>query len=106
MGLNAAGNGPGAALSDFTMTRPFVAFAIKNDNSATKRQVVGLQIGAQKINGALSLGRNYTSAGNNAETGQTCHPSACGGVGVVGCRTEERRVGEECVRTCRSRWLP
>src|SRR3546814_15369064 len=25
---------------------------------------------------------------------------------VVGCRSEERRVGKECVSTCRSRWSP
>src|SRR3546814_13573222 len=30
---------------------------------------------------------------------------ACGTAGlIVGARTEERRVGKECVRTCRSRW--
>src|SRR3546814_12943618 len=27
-------------------------------------------------------------------------------VGVVGIRSEERRVGKECVSTCRSRWSP
>src|SRR3546814_12055378 len=25
---------------------------------------------------------------------------------VAGCRSEERRVGKECVSTCRSRWWP
>src|SRR3546814_18784678 len=25
---------------------------------------------------------------------------------VLACRSEERRVGKECVSTCRSRWLP
>src|SRR3546814_15447764 len=25
---------------------------------------------------------------------------------IVGSRSEERRVGKECVSTCRSRWLP
>src|SRR3546814_8127685 len=29
---------------------------------------------------------------------------ACGGVGRY--RSEERRVGKECVSTCRSRWSP
>src|SRR3546814_9846451 len=28
------------------------------------------------------------------------------GGGVLGGRSEERRVGAECVSTCRSRWLP
>src|SRR3546814_13185860 len=27
-------------------------------------------------------------------------------VGLVGTRSEERRVGKECVSTCRSRWSP
>src|SRR3546814_14857888 len=35
---------------------------------------------------------------------------ACGGklkfTGVPGKRSEERRVGNECVSTCRSRWTP
>src|SRR3546814_19628011 len=25
---------------------------------------------------------------------------------ISGCRAEERRVGKECVSTCRSRWAP
>src|SRR3546814_13108403 len=29
-----------------------------------------------------------------------------GKAGVVKLRSEERRVGKECVSTCRSRWLP
>src|SRR3546814_17924862 len=28
------------------------------------------------------------------------------GLGVGGIRSEERRVGKECVSTCRSRWSP
>src|SRR3546814_12934022 len=27
-------------------------------------------------------------------------------IGAVGARSEERRVGKECVSTCRSRWSP
>ena len=26
--------------------------------------------------------------------------------GVIGARSEERRVGKECLRLCRSRWSP
>src|SRR3546814_18807541 len=29
-----------------------------------------------------------------------------GGRRFCGCRSEERRVGKECVSTCRSRWSP
>src|SRR3546814_11597239 len=31
---------------------------------------------------------------------------ACGVARLCGCRSEERRVGKECVSTCRSRWSP
>src|SRR3546814_7820504 len=32
---------------------------------------------------------------------------SCAGTGPPGCnRSEERRVGKECVSTCRSRWSP
>src|SRR3546814_10306896 len=31
--------------------------------------------------------------------------AAAGGVGLIA-RSDERRVGKECVRTCRSRWSP
>src|SRR3546814_1870504 len=33
-------------------------------------------------------------------------PPQCRPPGVVGGRSEERRVGKECVSTCRSRWSP
>src|SRR3546814_6568894 len=33
---------------------------------------------------------------------QKCHSQA----GAAGYRSEERRVGKECVSTCRSRWSP
>jgi hypothetical protein len=45
-----------------------------------------LQVGAQNINGALSLGRQYTG-GTNQETGQTCNNGDTTGAGVVGCNS-------------------
>src|SRR3546814_2057228 len=33
-------------------------------------------------------------------------PAAGGRSGAARCRSEERRVGKECVSTCRSRWSP
>src|SRR3546814_19103112 len=33
-------------------------------------------------------------------------PEAFFGVAIAGRRSEERRVGKECVSTCRSRWWP
>src|SRR3546814_13977985 len=33
-------------------------------------------------------------------------PNSCSAIGSNGQRSEERRVGKECVSTCRSRWSP
>src|SRR3546814_10682396 len=36
-----------------------------------------------------------------------CNAAVLGGVSFTkGCRSEERRVGKECVSPCRSRWSP
>src|SRR3546814_11722864 len=36
---------------------------------------------------------------------RSCHPGKLlPDSGAQGCRSEERRVGKECVSTCRSRW--
>src|SRR3546814_12442056 len=40
-----------------------------------------------------------------AEISNADHPDGCKG-GSLCCRSEERRGGKECVRTCRSRWSP
>src|SRR3546814_13663368 len=41
-----------------------------------------------------------------ATAAQRRHPQAGGGTGHPPVRSEERRVGKECVSTCRSRWSP
>lgn len=87
MGINAAGNAPGAATSPFVMKRPFIELAIKNDNNAATREVVGFRVGAENINGALGIGREYTEATTNLERGGTCNPSATTGVGVANCHS-------------------
>lgn len=62
--------------STFSLQRPFVSLAIKNDHSTTLREVVGIKIGAQNAKGALSAGRIYEDGefnqehGNAGETGQ------------------------------------
>lgn len=89
MGINAAGNAPDptGAASAFKMTRPFIEFAVKNENDPARREVVGFRIGAQSINGALGLGREYTSATTNLERGGTCNPAATTGAGVAACHS-------------------
>src|SRR3546814_5095246 len=44
----------------------------------------------------------------NTLIGTDSHTPMVGGIGVLGwgVRSEERRVGKECVSTCRSRWSP
>lgn len=98
MGLNAAGDKPGAVGSLFEMTRPFIEVAVKNENNPALREVVGFRIGAQSINGAIRMGRDYTNQGfadatsvngtiTNQETGAACNPSHTAGSLVAGCHS-------------------
>jgi|TARA_R110002073_G_scaffold84612_7_gene201861 hypothetical protein len=99
MGINNSGTlpSPDGPESAFELTRPYIELAIKNDNSVTQREVVGIKIGGQKINGALSIGRDYTGSGSgglgnessliNQEHGGACSPGATTGQGVVNCHS-------------------
>ena len=108
MGINAAGDRPAYNASNadvngkfgpesaFELIRPYLSLAIKNDNTRTLREVAGIKIGAQKINGAIRMGRDYTgigytpeytSSGPNLENGDTCNPGATTGAGVIGCHS-------------------
>ncbi len=111
MGINAAGNRPAynadnaddsgnwGPESAFELIRPYMELAIKNDDNPTLREVVGIKLGAQTINGALRMGRDYlnkgypnevaSGAGNiiNQEHGSTCVPGATTGAGVLGCHS-------------------
>lgn len=98
MGLNATNDRPGAPGSPFTLTRPFIEIAFKNDGNSAKREAVGFRIGGQNINGAIRMGRDYTNFGYgdytnantsiaNMENGDVCNPSATTGAGVVGCHS-------------------
>ena len=104
MGIKTNGEFPSLAGPDsaFELTRPYVELAIKNDGSPTQREVVGIKIGGQRINGALSIGRDYTGSGKvsesfsgpgpeagliNQENGGTCVPGATTGQNVVNCHS-------------------
>lgn len=84
MGINADGNAPGIAGSPFQMTRPFVEIAFKNENNPAKREMVGFRLGAQSINGALGLGREYAVGETNLERGGICG-SGTSGPGLAAC---------------------
>src|SRR3546814_6046811 len=51
---------------------------------------------------AVGVARGGTDGGD----GDGALAEADGVVGAAALRSEERRVGKECVRTCRSRWSP
>ena len=46
----------------------------------------------------------FTSAPTSATAGSGT--ATCSGTAVISTRSEERRVGKECLRLCRSRWSP
>ncbi|WP_151798759.1 hypothetical protein [Acinetobacter bereziniae] len=50
-------------MKDFVLTNPYFQFAIKNPNSASTREVVGIRIGAEKAEGPLSIGSLNTFSG-------------------------------------------
>ena len=55
MGRN--GSQPGNPVtSDFKMLRPYIELAIINENSPSLREVVGVKIGAQSVDGFLGVG--------------------------------------------------
>ncbi|MDQ8036263.1 MAG: hypothetical protein REI12_02500 [Pedobacter sp.] len=86
------GTSPGNPLSAFVLKRPYIEFAIKNDDNPTKREVVGLKIGAQSADGAITAGRRYggTSSANqiNQENmdSSTCAGSSTGST-ALGCHS-------------------
>lgn len=43
-------------MKDFSIQRPFFQFAIKNDDSKTLREVVGIRMGGEEVSGPLSFG--------------------------------------------------
>ena len=90
MGKNSAGNAPGAPLSEFVLQRPYIELAIKNDGDPTTREIVGIKIGAQQADGAISIGRRYftnTTNQENTAVATTCNPGASTGNGVLGCHS-------------------
>lgn len=47
-------------LKPFSLTRPFIQIAVKNDNNPVRREVVGIRLGAQNAQGPFSAG-NFNS---------------------------------------------
>lgn len=85
-------NEVGNPLSAFILQRPYLEFAIKNNDNAAKREVIGMKIGAQSANGAITAGRRYSFGTNNNQINQenytdvTC-TGASVGTGALGCHS-------------------
>src|SRR3546814_1549293 len=77
----------------------FIVFFFSSRRRHTRCALVtGVQTCALPICRLTSA--SHSSSGPHSRAGPTGHcPSTI-------CRSEERRVGKECVSTCRSRWSP
>lgn len=58
----------GRASSSAVLTNPFIQFAIKNPNSASTREVVGLRLSAENAKGLLTLGESNSDVPNGINT--------------------------------------
>lgn len=71
-------------MRDFVLTNPFLQIAIKNPNSASTREVVGVRLGAERSQGPISFGNLTTFSGylnasmNLTAQGQTDIAVTCG----------------------------
>src|SRR3546814_16358867 len=68
--------------------------------------VPGSDFALEVVGSDLSEGRRRIDAAGNDSMGFTNPPSLAGLRRILVARSEERRVGKECVSTCRSRWSP
>src|SRR3546814_4430421 len=75
-----------------------------SDGSSDLRRIAGARHGAVVATG----GRRSTGADGAAASGSDDARirRRAGATGANAVRSEERRVGKECVSTCRSRWSP
>lgn len=87
-GQSGAPGSAGPADSLFKLTRPYFEFAIKNDGDPTRRELVGLKIGSQFVDGYFAIGR-YISP--NASTTDAC-TNATSGEGALACHMGLNRL--------------
>lgn len=86
--MGRSGTAVGNPLSAFVLKRPYIELAIKNDGNPVQREVVGLKIGAQSADGAITAGRRYEAGQTNQEN---MLANGCTGVstgaGALGCHS-------------------
>src|SRR3546814_9489200 len=67
----------------------------------------GTTDGPRFSNGVQYFGKfNNFTVGTEYIFGETAGDNSAGSAKALGLRSEERRVGKECVSTCRYRWSP
>ncbi|MDI1302908.1 MAG: hypothetical protein PSX71_13465 [bacterium] len=64
-------------LKPFTLTRPYMEFAIKNDGSAVTREVSGIRLGAENVTGPFSIGTLNSFSGYLSGTTQITMYGTC-----------------------------
>lgn len=62
-GTDCVDSADATGLKPFSLSRPYLQFAIKNDDNPTLREVVGLRLGAENVNGPLSIGKFKSFSG-------------------------------------------
>lgn len=62
-GTNCVDSSQATGLKPFSLLRPYLQFAIKNDDDPTLREVVGIRLGAENVNGPLSIGKFKSFSG-------------------------------------------
>ena len=69
-------------LSSATLTNPFVEFAFAgsiDDSNARNREIIGIRVGADSMDGVMSFGRRTDQFGNVLTTPQTDNSNGCNG---------------------------
>lgn len=76
-----------AVTSDFVVRRPYIELVMKEDGNKVNREVIGVKIGFESADGALSIGREYANGQVNVEHGGTCNTGANNGAGALACES-------------------
>lgn len=85
--MGRSGTAPGAAVtSDFVVRRPYIELVVKDDGNKVNREVIGVKIGFESADGALSIGREYANGQVNVEKGGTCNTDNKG-AGALACES-------------------
>ncbi len=65
---SASDSGPG---TDFVLTRPFFEFAVRNPDTASTRELLGIRFGAAQAIGRMTIGENPNPSDSSDDTGIT-----------------------------------